>query len=111
MDDGKDNKEEDNSFDMNDILSESMPSKASVEGGSNDVEEVSQDGIALGSQSPKANRAVKRLKEGVSVSPTKRAKRGQRAACWKYFKQITVASNKEKGVMLTKAKCKFCHFS
>jgi hypothetical protein len=38
-------------------------------------------------------------------------KRGKHADCWKYFKEITVASKKEMGKTVKKAKCLFGHRS
>ncbi|KAJ1270298.1 hypothetical protein BS78_06G043100 [Paspalum vaginatum] len=78
--------EEANKIDMDDGLSISMPSNASLEGGSKDRDEVSSS-----------------ENDDVSASPAKRAKRVHRAKCWKYFKEIKVASSKERGVMVTKA--------
>lgn len=100
--------EEENSFDMNDELSVSMPSQL-LEDGSQDGVEVTQDDTSKASGSPSGKRAAKRLRAGVSVSPKK--KRVQRAPCWKYFKEITVPSKKERGVMVTEVMCKFCHAS
>ena len=64
------------------------------------------------SKAQKTNRGIKRLKGGSQPSPSKdKSKRGKRAGCWKYFKEIHVQSKKEFGVMVTKAKCKFCYKS
>lgn len=47
-----------------------------------------------------------------SLCPSKcKVKRVNQANCWKYFKEIQVTSKKEAGVMVTKAKCKFCYKS
>jgi hypothetical protein len=91
--------EEENSFDMNDELSVSMPSQL-LEDGSQDGVEVTHDDISKASGSPSGKRAAKRLRVGVSVSPKK--KRVQRAPCWKYFKEITVPSINEGGLWLQK---------
>lgn len=64
---------------------------------------------ASGSSKKKRGQRAKRLKAGVSLSPNK--KRVQRASCWKYFKEITVPSDKERGVTVTKVMCKFCRSS
>jgi hypothetical protein len=73
---------------MNDDLSVSMPSCDSLEGAGKDGDEVSKS-------------------QKDAIAPA--TKRGRRASCWKYFKEIEVASSKERGVMVTKAKCRFCH--
>lgn len=65
-----------------------MPSCASLEGAGKDGDEVSKS-------------------QKDAIAPA--TKRGRRASCWKYFKEIEVASSKERGVMVTKAKCRFCH--
>jgi hypothetical protein len=57
---------------------------------------------------------TKRLKAGagVSLSPSKcKVAGGKRAGCWKHFKVINVPSDKERGVIVTKAKCRFCTMS
>ena len=94
--------EEDNSFDHDDELSVSLPSADGVtitqEGDGDEV-----------SKAEKGKRGAKRSKAGVQLSPSKsKASRVKRADCWKYFKLISVASKKEFGVQITKAKCKFC---
>jgi len=97
--------EEDNSFDHNDKLSVSLPSNGNDD---DEVVEVSSDEI---SKAQKGKRGRKRVKAGagVSLSPSKcKVARGKRAGCWKYFKVINVPSSKERGVMVTKAKCRFC---
>jgi hypothetical protein len=64
------------------------------------------------SKAQKTNRGRKRLKGGSQLSPSKdKAKRGKHDGCWKYFKEIHVQSKKEFGVLVTKAKCKFCYKS
>ena len=50
-------------------------------------------------------------KTGVTLSPKCKIARGKRANCWKHFKVVNVPSKKERGVMETKAKCKFCYRS
>ena len=94
--------EEENSFDHDDELSVSLPSADGVtitqEGDGDEV-----------SKAKKGKRGAKRSKAGVQLSPSKsKASRVKRADCWKYFKLISVASKKEFGVQITKAKCKFC---
>ena len=94
--------EEENSFDHDDELSVSLPSADGVtitqEGDGDEV-----------SKAEKGKRGAKRSKAGVQLSPSKsKASRVKRADCWKYFKLISVASKKEFGVQITKAKCKFC---
>ncbi|KAJ1280364.1 hypothetical protein BS78_04G226700 [Paspalum vaginatum] len=102
MEAASEEEEEENSFDMNDELSVTLSTEDS--GGQ---EEDADDACA--SKAEKATRGTKRLKGGVQLSPSKcKANRGKRAGCWKYFKEITVQSKKEFGVMDTKAKCKFC---
>jgi len=66
----------------------------------------------MASNTSKPTRGRKKLKAGTGIhlSPSKtKVKRGKRAGCWKYFKEIHVQSEKEFGVMVTKAKCRFCH--
>lgn len=94
--------EEENSVDIDrdDDLSVSLPSV--------DEEDESQgdDGAEVDQQQKKRG---KRSKAGVQLSPSKcKLSRAKRAGCWKYFKVINVPSKKEFGVMITKAKCKFC---
>ena len=61
------------------------------------------------SKAKKGKRGGKRSKAGVQLSPSKsKASRVKRADCWKYFELISVASKKEFGFKITKAKCKFC---
>ncbi|KAJ1268708.1 hypothetical protein BS78_07G155900 [Paspalum vaginatum] len=102
MEAASEEEEEENSFDTNDELSVTLSTED--RGGQ---EEDADDACA--SKAEKATRGTKRLKGGVQLSPSKcKANRGKRAGCWKYFKEITVQSKKEFGVMDTKAKCKFC---
>ena len=94
--------EEENSFDHDDELCVSLPSADGVtitqEGDGDEV-----------SKAEKGKRGAKRSNAGVQLSPSKsKASRVKRADCWKYFKLISVASKKEFGVQITKAKCKFC---
>ncbi|KAF0932018.1 hypothetical protein E2562_007825 [Oryza meyeriana var. granulata] len=89
--------EEDNNFDMDDEMSVSMPSDDENQG----------EGTGEVAQVQKTKRGVKRVKCGVSLSPTKcKVKRVKRADCWKFFKVIQVQSKKEFGVMVSKAKCR-----
>jgi hypothetical protein len=93
--------EEENSVDIDrdDDLSVSLPSV--------DEEDESQgdNGAGVDQQQKKGG---KRSNAGVQLSPSKcNLSRAKRAGCWKYFKVINVPS-KEFGVMITKAKCKFC---
>ena len=72
------------------------------------------DDVRMASNASKPTRGRKKLKAGTGIhlSPSKtKVKRGKRAGCWKYFKEIHVQSEKEFGVMVTKAKCRFCHKS
>jgi DTW domain-containing protein YfiP len=81
--------DDDNSLDHEDELSVSVPY----------VGDGNQDGDGVGlerSQKHKRKRGTKR---------------GKCADCWKYFKEITVASKKEMGKIVKKAKCLFCHRS
>jgi len=98
-------------FDMNDAtaISVSMPLDDDES-----QEEEDGDDVSVPSNSSKAARGRKKLKAGAGIhlSPSKtKVKRGKRAGCWKYFKEISVQSAKEFGVMVTKAKCRFCHKS
>ena len=72
------------------------------------------DDVSMASNASKPTRGRKKLKAGTGIhlSPSKtKVKRGKRAGCWKYFMEIHVQSEKEFGVMVTKAKCRFCHKS
>jgi len=70
------------------------------------------DDVSVPSNPSKATRGRKAKRAGIHLSPSKtKVKRGKRAGCWKYFKEIKVQSEKEFGVMVTKAKCRFCHKS
>jgi hypothetical protein len=107
--------EEEILIDMNDELYEEGDhcGRSQVEGDDDDAEEEGEEleGDHV-SKAQKTNRGRKRLKGGGQLSPSKdKAKRGKRAGCWKYFKEIHVQSKKEFGVMVTKAKCKFCYKS
>ncbi|KAJ1265943.1 hypothetical protein BS78_08G112300 [Paspalum vaginatum] len=96
---------ESNSFDMNDLLSVSIPTAEGASGSDEETIDVSKE--------QKAKRGGKRLKAsggtGIKLSPSKcKVKRVQRAASLKYYKVIEVPSSKERGKMITKAKCRFC---
>ncbi len=93
--------DEENTFDLNDVMSVSLPSSRSGNKGED------------GHDTSKAQKqGAKRPKVGISLSPSKvKITRGKRASCWKYFKVINVPSKKEKGKMECKAKCRFCHHS
>jgi hypothetical protein len=88
-------------FDMNVDISISVltdDDASQVEGG---------DVVSVPSNPSKATRGRKGKRAGISLSPTKtKVKRGKRAGCWKYFKEIHVQSE-EFGVMASKAKCRF----
>jgi hypothetical protein len=45
---------------------------------------------------------------GVTLSPKWKIEKVKRAPCWQHFTTIKVESKKERGVMETKEKCKFC---
>jgi len=93
-------------FDMNAEISVSVPT---------DDDRVTKevgDDVSVPSSPSKATRGRKGKRSGVHLSPSKvKVKRGKKAGCWKYFKEINVQSNKEFGVMVTKVKCRFCHKS
>jgi len=96
--------DDDNSFDHRDDMSESLPT---VDGGSG-----SQRGDEVDDGTSKAKKAkTGGKKAGVTLSPKCKIARGKRANCWKHFKVVNVPSKKERGVMETKAKCKFCYRS
>ncbi|XP_066363588.1 zinc finger BED domain-containing protein RICESLEEPER 2-like [Miscanthus floridulus] len=96
--------DDDNSFDHRDDMSESLPT---VDGGSG-----SQRGDEVDDGTSKAKKAkTGGKKAGVTLSPKCKIARGKKANCWKHFKVVNVPSKKERGVMETKAKCKFCYRS
>jgi hypothetical protein len=105
--------EEEILIDMNDELFDDAD--AGDEGDDDDDAEEEEGEESKGnhvSKAQKTNRGIKRLKGGSQPSPSKdKSKRGKRAGCWKYFKEIHVQSKKEFGVMVTKAKCKFYYKS
>ncbi|RLN22542.1 hypothetical protein C2845_PM07G40220 [Panicum miliaceum] len=85
-------------------MSESLPT---VDGGSE-----SQMGDEVDDGTSKAKKAkTGGKKAGVALSPNCKIARGKRANCWKYFNIVNVPSEKERGVMETKAKCRLCHRS
>jgi hypothetical protein len=96
-------------FDMNDASAISV----SVPSDDDESQEEDGDDVSVPSNPSKAARGRKKLKAGagINLSPKTKVKRGKRTGCWKYFKEITVPSAKEFGVMVTKAKCRFCHKS
>ena len=102
-------------FDMNDAsaISLSVPTDDDDADGDASQQEDGDD-VSMTSNASKPTRGRKKLKAGTGIhlSPSKtKVKRGKRAGCWKYFKEIHVQSEKEFGVMVTKAKCRFCHKS
>jgi hypothetical protein len=97
-------------FDMNAEISVSVPTDDDVD--DDPVTKEVGDDVSVPSSPSKATRGRKGKRSGVHLSPSKvKVKRGKRAGCWKYFKEIKVQSDKEFGVMVTKAKCRFCHKS
>jgi hypothetical protein len=83
--------EEEILIDMNDELYEEGDcGRSQEEGDDDDAEEEEGDDDDV-SKAQKTNRGRKRLKGGGQLSPSKdKAKRGKRAGCWKYFKEIHV---------------------
>ncbi|KAJ1264962.1 hypothetical protein BS78_08G040800 [Paspalum vaginatum] len=85
---------------MDDSLSVSLPIAEGASGSDEQVVDVSKS---------KAQKEKRGKKASIKLSPSKcKVKRGKRAGCWKYYKIIEVPSSKERGKMVTKAKCKFC---
>ncbi|KAF0912758.1 hypothetical protein E2562_018996 [Oryza meyeriana var. granulata] len=83
-------------FDMNDAtaISVSVPSDDDES-----QEEEDGDDVSVPSNPLNAARGLK-AGAGIHLSPSKtKVKRGKRAGCWKYFKEISVQSKKEFGVM------------
>ncbi|RLM78057.1 hypothetical protein C2845_PM12G06980 [Panicum miliaceum] len=108
--------DEDNgqNFDMNaaSAISISVPTDDDADDDASQQED--GDDVSMPSNPSKPTRGWKKLKAGTGIrlSPSKtKVKRGKRADCWKYFKEIHVQSEEEFGVMETKAKCRFCHKS
>ena len=90
-------------FDMNADISISVPTDDDADDDASQVE--GGDVVSVPSNPSKATRGRKGKRAGISLSPTKtKVKRGKRAGCWKYFKEIHVQSEKEFGVMVSKAK-------
>ena len=91
---------EENSYVLNDEMSESLPSHVSVDAGSKD-----EDGsVHGGSPSPKSKR--QKRKNGAPVSPKPKGKkrgRGKTSKCWQHF---TMA--KPEGETVEKARCNYC---
>uniref|UniRef100_A0ACD5YHT9 Uncharacterized protein n=1 Tax=Avena sativa TaxID=4498 RepID=A0ACD5YHT9_AVESA len=86
-------------FDMNDEMSESLPSHVSVDSGTKD-EDGSVDG---GGGSPKTKRCKAKNGNPVSSKPKAKRARGKTSKCWKHFTMTPV-----EGEPLPKAKCNYC---
>lgn len=98
--------------DMNAEISVSVPTDDDADADDDASQVEVEDNASVPSNPSKATRGRKGKRTGIHLSPSKtKIKRGKRAGCWKYFKLIKVQSEKEFGVVETKAKCKFCHKS
>jgi hypothetical protein len=102
-------------FDMNDMnaeISVSVPTDDEADDEADASQLEGGDAASVPSNPSKATRGQKGKRAGVHVSPSKvKVKRAKRVGCWNYFKKIEVPSKKEFGVMVSKAKCRFCHKS
>jgi hypothetical protein len=101
-------------FDMNVVSAISLSVLIDDDADGDASQQKGGDDVGMASNPSKPTRGWKKLKAGTSIhlSPSKTKVKGRkRAGCWKYFKEIHVQSEKEFGVVVTKAKCRFCHKS
>ena len=77
-------------FDMNADISVSVPTDDDDADDDASQEEVGDD-VSVPSNPSKETRGRKGKRAGIHLSPSKtKVKRGKRAGCWKYFKEIKV---------------------